>query len=532
MSEICATCGQDHDLIRETCRRSLFATARILCQFSDMVPHFHGRLASWVENNIRTGNRKMLILSPRVVYKTSLLTIAGSVWLAINNPEVRILIVQASAKKVTEVMDALRNTFKSDVFVHYFPELVPGPGQRFNETEIELPHKGIYPEPTISARGINSTVVGGHYNVHILDDVIDENAAVSQVEMDRAIRWFKNSSPLYVNFVDAIRIVIGTRWAMQDLYQYILDGGTHAVWCTGPYVDERARLVGFDGDDGALLFPEKLNENAIEQYRQDLDIFFSYQILNVPVVEGLLRFGNSDIRYYNWISYGQSLKIQKEERSLDFNVDDMYVTLCVDPALGRTAESDEFAITVVGWLRSDALGFVLDEYHGRINPLEQAQKIVNMHKKWHPHICGIEAAGYQMALESIVKQMQNKDGYYFYVTPLTTSNRGTSNRNRTKGGGAKVIRIESLQPFFANEQVYMNRNHGAIIKQLLGFQPRPDGSTGLPHDDLIDSLAHHVRFWESNAKGRLSQFDDDDVEDWSHKDEFHQMAEYGLEGRT
>jgi hypothetical protein len=484
-----------------------------------MTPEFHGRLAAWVEKNIADNDNKMMVLAPRVVYKTSLLTIAMTLWLVINNPEVRILIVQASAEKVKEVMNAIKGTIKSWAFTHYFPELVPQKDDRFSEKAIELPRVGIYPEPTISARGVDSVITGGHYSVHLFDDVVDETAAWSEVDMERVVRWFRNSSPLFVNREKGIRIVVGTRWAMQDLYQHIIDSGNHRTWIVGPYLDDDARKLGFSGDDGALLFPEGLGNRTIEGYREEMgDVFFSYQILNRPVPEGLLRFHQEGIKYYNWRTYREVLVAEEE----DFAVNPMFLSMCVDPAIGKTAESDYFAITVCGWDRIKAKAFCFDFYEGRLDPRLQAMKIIEMHKKWKPNKTGIESVGYQFGLAAFVKEFMRQEEYFFWIEPLKPKQGAGKNK--------KSERIEGLQPFVMNGQMYFSRQHGPIIKQLLGFQPRPDGSTGLKHDDLIDSLAYHVPYWSGKPISHKPDYiDDDELEDWTTRDRGKTVAEYGLE---
>jgi len=487
-----------------------------------MTPDFHGRMAAWVERNLRFGNRKMMILAPRVVYKTSLLTIAMSLWLVINNPEVRVLIVQASAEKVKEVMNDLKKTITAWAFSHYFPELMPGSGDRFSEKGIELPRHGIYPEPTISARGVDSVITGGHYDVHIFDDVVDETTAFSETDMERVIRWFKNSSPLFVRRNEGIRIVVGTRWAMQDLYQYIIDRGGHETWIIGPYLDDPARRLGFSGDDGDLLFPEGLGHETIAGYLEDMeDIFFSYQILNKPVVEGLLRFRPDGIKYYNWVEYGHLLVAD----AVQYNVGNLFRTMCIDPSLGRTAESDEFAVTIFGWDRVTARGFLLGLSHGRIDPRLQAIKIMELHKKWKPHKTGIEHAGYQLALKSFTEEFMRQQNYFFWIDPLKPK--------QGAGKSNKSTRIEGLQPYVMNGQIYFTRDQGPLIKQMLGFQPRPDGSTGLKHDDLIDSASMHVPFWQGkHGQAKPEYADDDDIEDWTDRGGGQRVASYGLQGET
>lgn len=522
----CAVCGLDHEEIRKHARESLFFTARAICGFKDMTPGFHGRLAAWTEANIRTGNRKMMVLSSRVFFKTSLMCISMAVWLIINNPEVRILIMQQSQEKVREVMNAIRGILRGSTFTHYFPELVPRPHDRFSDHAIDVPRQGNYPESTISARGINSAITGGHFDVHILDDVIGQEQKDSDLEMQSAISWFKNSNPLFVDYLNGIRIVIGTRWALNDLYQYVLDLGNHAVWNVGCYWDSRAAQIGFPETEARSLFPERYPDEVLARMEAETEPdVWSFQYLNVPVVRGLKRFEREFFRYGKWIDYGRKFVAD----GLFYDVRQAVVSIMVDPAVGETAESDEFAVTVCGWWPRYADAAVLDYYHGRIQPVAQADKLISIYKKWKDFGCkpivGVEKGGYQAALIHFTLERQRQAQTYFYVEPIS------------HGGQRKVRRIESLQPFYANKQVIHLGDCGALESQLLGFQPRADGSTGLLHDDIIDSLAYHPKYWKGvNYVAKPDPNASQDLEDWledeTQKNEGKVIPVYGLETTT
>src|SRR5574343_471647 len=525
-AKVCSVCGLDHEEIRQKARESLFFTARAICGFKDMSTGFHGRLAGWAEQNIRTGNRKMLVLASRVFFKTSLMCIAMVIWLIINNPEVRILIMQQSQEKVREVMNAIRGILRGNTFSHYFPELVPRAHDRFSDHAIDVPRQGNYPESTVSARGINSAITGGHFDVHILDDVIGQEQKDSELEMQSSISWFKNSNPLYVDYLNGIRIVIGTRWALNDLYQYVMDRGNHAVWNVGCYWDQRAAAAGFPEGPTRSLFPERYPDEVLAKMESDTEAdVWSFQYLNIPVVAGLKRFEREHFRYGKWAEYGKRFVVG--DRTYDIH--GAVVTMMVDPAVGETAESDELAVTVCGWWPRYADAAVLDHYHGRITPVAQADKLIGMYKKWKDFGCkpivGVEKGGYQAALIHFTVERQRQAQTYFYVEPIS------------HGGQRKVRRIEALQPYYANHQVIHLGDCGALESQLLGFQPKADGSTGLLHDDIIDSLAYHVKHWRGvNYAAKSDPNEGQDLqewlENWTEKTKAETKPAYGLATTT
>lgn len=518
MSQECS-CGHDHEQIRAMCKKSLFFTARFLGGFDKMTVDFHGRLANWVESHLRSNNRRLMVLTSRIFYKTSLLTKAGVLWFIINRPDVSILIMQASAQKATDVMNHISLLLHSERFAHYFPELVPDKTCRDNSEEIDVPTHPAH-APTISARGINSKVTGGHYDIHILDDIIDETIMESEIEMERAIRWFKGSAPLFTSGEHGIRIVIGTRWSLNDLYQYVKDAGTHQVWELGCYSDDRSGLMGFEIPHGQSLFPEQYPNKVLDVIREDMNdsVFFSYQFLNIPIVPGLKRFTDEMIHYFNWVEYGKRIVIDGQP----YSISDFDVSITVDPSLGATSESDLFAVVVAGWSRRNAIGVILDVFADRLDPTDQAAKVFDTWKKWNSfgykvqHV-GIERAGYQWALASWVKELQRQRDAYFWIQPLDP------------GGQRKTKRIDSLQPYFKNGQIYVQRSQGDLIKQLIGYQPKADGSTGLKHDDIIDALAYHTTWWlGSTVRPRAPEATEEDLEDWTTRPQPKDNSLYGL----
>ena len=88
----CPKCGPHHETWREAFKKSLFLTAKILCGFNkshyeaEPSEEFHLPMCEWIENNIRDGNRRLLVMVPRDHLKTSVITIGSTIWMLINNP--------------------------------------------------------------------------------------------------------------------------------------------------------------------------------------------------------------------------------------------------------------------------------------------------------------------------------------------------------------------------------------------------------------------------------------------------------------
>ena len=499
---ICEGCGKDHEEVRSACRRSLFATARILCGFNDLSLNLHLKLCNIIEENVAKFILRILVLLPRGHLKSSLLTIAMTIWAIINNPDVRILLVQASGKKSTDNMNIISNILLGSRFTHFFPEIIPEKRDRWNRNEIEVSRKANFPEATVSARGVTSKIVGGHYDIMILDDVIDETIAESDTEMERVISWFQVCEPLFVIPSQGIQIILGTRWRADDLYQHILDTGEHFVIESGAHVDERSEKYGFN-ERGKPIWPERFPEEELTKIRRrtNNDWFYFCQYENNPINEEVRRFRQQDIQFFNWIDPGKIIAVGEEKINVEHDLDR---TTTVDPSVGEGKSADEAAITDCGNDRRGRV-FVLDAWSGRVNPIVLIDKIFEHWETWKPRVVGIESNSFQKALKYFVNQEQIKRGKFFPVDELQT------------GGKSKQVRIEGLSPYFQNKQVYLQRSHQKLIKQLLTF---PDCLT--THDDLVDALAYQPKYWHLSVEEKV------DPDEIKLEDEEIESRYYGL----
>lgn len=503
-SKVCSVCGLDHDLVRQRCRESLFVTASILCGFKDLTPRLHGYVAKWVEENIRSGRRRMMLVLPRGHLKSSIVTVAGSIWMVVNNPNVRILVVQASGTMAERFGELFDNIFHSAAFLHYFPEIVPDRPKRWNKSEMEVNRTGIFQEATITLAGINTKVVGGHYDVQLLDDLLEETTAESDSENERVIRWLKNADPLFVIPGRGVQIIVGTRWRKDDVIQYVKDNTGYEILEAGCRKDKRSQWV-CDVALGEPIWSERFSEKELSDIKDLMGPWsFSCQYDNSPEDEGLRRFGAADFMYYRWKVPHEVVALEEEE----VPVSSMVRTMTVDPSMGESKSADEAAIVVSGMDRKKRK-VVLDIWSGRVTPIGLIEQMFRLQNLWKPQSgVGIEEVAFQKALQYFLRQEMTKRDIHFPVYGLKS------------GGKAKTVRIASLSPFFKNKEVYISMGHSDLRKQLLDF---PDNK----HDDIIDALAYHVPKW----RGTVSEEEQNDVIP-EERDEDETGASYYLKCST
>lgn len=107
----------------------------------------------------------------RGFFKTSILTEAHTVWLVVNNPNIRILIISFSLEVAKKPLAAIRNTFiGNEDFRYFFREFCPKPNK---ENKIEwgtseaftIPNRSKnLKEPTVMCVGVGTNITGLHFD--------------------------------------------------------------------------------------------------------------------------------------------------------------------------------------------------------------------------------------------------------------------------------------------------------------------------------------------------------------------------------
>jgi hypothetical protein len=92
------------------------------------------------------------------------------------------------------------------------------PGWR--EQSITIPTRTKHlKEPSIQTGGIDAPVTGGHYDLIIVDDLMDESNSMTEAQCNKAVTHLKTLYPILEP--DGQMIVIGTPWSHMDIYAHI-----------------------------------------------------------------------------------------------------------------------------------------------------------------------------------------------------------------------------------------------------------------------------------------------------------------------
>jgi predicted phage terminase large subunit-like protein len=457
------------DAWRTKSRDSLFFFARAILGFKDLDPEIHGPLCRALEKC--EDITRLMVTFPRTWFKSTVCSIAYPIWRSINNPEIRILIVQNSFSNACKKLGAIKSIFeKNDLFKALFPEILPVPGETWTRECLKVNRKSAHPEGTFEAAGVGTATTSRHYDEIIEDDTIapkkDDMTGVIQqptaADIEKAIGWHRQCHPLLIHPTKSRIIIVGTRWAEGDLQGWIMENSPEYV--------KFSRSI-YENDLGEAVRPEsgghivwgRFNEEVAKAIERDEGPYmFACLYMNTPTAAINQVFSRSWMKYYEEIKHR-----------------DMVYCTSVDLASAKKEESSDPDYTVVLTCAVSAKYneiYVVHYTRGRFDPGETINAVFDHVRAYKPLEVIVESIGYQRTLNYWMRKRMKFHNLLFYI-------------NELKGlTGSKVDRIRGLQPYFSNGQIFLKARMTEIEQELLAF---PKGR----HDDLVDALSMQIKFW-------------------------------------
>jgi len=421
----------------------------------DINDSLHKDLATWVTDN--RGKRR-LILIPRGHLKSSLITVGYALWKIAQDPNVRILISNATYSMATNFLYQIKNVLqRNDKFKELFGDLAQD-ADSWRENQIIVSKQGWRAkEPTITVYGVGGSLTGQHYDVILLDDVVNRDTITTKEQIDKTKNFYKDC--LDVLEPGGELIAIGTRWHQSDLYGWILDPDNGIINSFATYIK-----TAYEGEweEGRIIFPEKFTWKHLSQLkREEGPTHFSAQYMNDPVPEESATFKKYMFQYYD----------PDDLRGLKVN---NFVT--VDPAISESKESDYNALVVIS-VTEDNRWYIREIVREKFTPSQLMDEIFFLYEKYRPLEIGIELIAFQKTLQYILEDEMRKRNRYLPRKELKPDN-----------NEPKELRIKGLEPRYAAGTVYHLKEDGRnnidyLEDELLRF---PKGK----HDDIIDALAY------------------------------------------
>lgn len=472
-----------NEAIKSEISKSLYWFDKIALGYDKMELHAHWQLCEFIEgrysdNKERSGNRFKLVLMPRNSFKTSVVTVGYPIKKIVENPNIRILIANATFDNAKKFLSEIKGHFeKNEILRALYGDFVSKDSWTKEEITISQRTKNLK-EPTISTAGIGVGTTGMHYDLIILDDLVNEKNITSRDMMEQVINYYKEAiTQLDPN---GVAVVIGTIWHFADLYNHVIEKEKHRF-------DVFRRAAYFD--DGKLLFPEILSEQFLQEQRMSLGTArFSCQYLNEAIDSEDAVFKREWFRYYSINNEGvfKPDELDENESKRDYyKSHSMYWYMTIDPAVSEDKGADYTGIVICAVDPDDRKYVVLAEQY-KLNPHDLVEKIIELIKTYPIKEIGIETAASQITLKFSLYKRMKEEQRMIMITELPSV--------WTK---SKYQRVLSLQPVFEFKEIYLKQGMFKLEEQLLGV-----GSEGFKtrHDDIIDAFANQTRLWRKPPK--------------------------------
>jgi len=405
---------------------------------------FHREWLRLFENN-----NFISLLAPRGHGKTTI--VAGYIlWKIVTNPDIRILIVTINQDKANEMMTFVQSNLANN------DDLIELYGQQKGYSEWSRDTLRVYKaspthkEPTLKVLGVTSSMIGGHYDLIILDDVTDQKNSRTEMRRRDLVDWF-NKTLMPMLEPEGKIISIGTKWHQADIHSYFQKLSNYSCKTYKAIIEEPSE----QNKEGKVLWPSRWSFEKLNEIRKTYgNTTFMMQYQNEYISDEM-----SPIKY-DWV---QNAIDRYTSPQLPFKT---YIG--IDLA-SSGEENDYFALTVVAV--KDNFIYVIDGYRDHITLSKQIDIILNYYKKWNPIKIGIEQAAQQkMIIEDIVEKQPTLP-----IIPIKSS-----------AASGKMERVQRLSVFFETGRIVLNPSLVQWIDELISF---PKGA----NDDTVDSVAFAIQ---------------------------------------
>ena len=161
-----------------------------------------------------------------IVHNSSSLLVPLAAYCIGRDPNTRIKVVTNDDDSASKRVATVGKILETPAYRSVFPGVRPG--NRWTGHEVYVERTGQAIDPTIQARGIFTTGIGGRADVELFDDIVDQKNAANAIQRSRVMdlaeqTWLSRLEP------DGNVLGIGTVWHNGDAYHHWMQ---QPGWCT------------------------------------------------------------------------------------------------------------------------------------------------------------------------------------------------------------------------------------------------------------------------------------------------------------
>jgi hypothetical protein len=175
--------------------------------------------ARWFQ--LQIDNRQTLVLAPRGHGKSTICTIAYSLWKLFDDRDTRILVVSNTADQAEALVGEIKTQLENNEKL--WPFFGNCRGEPWRADKFTLAGRTrICKEASVTAIGVEGAIISRHYEVIILDDVVDEENSRTLNARRKLKSWHAKVLLPCLQPGGEIHM-LGTRYHPHDLYGEMMD---------------------------------------------------------------------------------------------------------------------------------------------------------------------------------------------------------------------------------------------------------------------------------------------------------------------
>lgn len=418
---------------------------------------------------------RRLWLWSRGFFKTSLITESHSIYLILNNPNIRILLGSNTISVAEDMLRNIKNHFTNNISLrHFFKEFCPvpntvgkiefGTSQDFTVACRTIARK----EPTMMVAGVGTNLTGLHFDYMKLDDLVTKDSVTNDSQLQASKDYYASLRHLFDKAAVPREDVVGTIYHFNDLYCVLRKSGLF----TESFIPARTR--------GEAVFPERLPDNKLDELISDPSVGpyqFQTQYMLNPVNPAEAKFKEEWLKEYQNVPEGLAQYI------------------CVDPA-STTKKKSDYTVLERWGVDDKGTHYLLEGIRDKFTAFQRIDALFAMvgrsrNLKWVKY----EVIGGRHGDLEVIEERKKEKRIYFNI-------------KETKATAAsKVDRIEQrlVGQYYAGKillpqnMYFISKYDGKVYDfvQLLKLEYLQFPFT--EHDDILD--CHAQMFEEQLAKG-------------------------------
>lgn len=445
----------------------------------------HNELCGIIENAIgdcsfTSGGQKLVMIGvPRGSLKTTITAENVPCVVLTKNHNARVLTTAFRYDVAQKRLAAARWHFEQNKEFHrryggpeeWVPQFRERPWS--NEQMVVMTRNTSLIDPSIAAAGTDRSMVGGHFDLIIADDLVNDINSRTKDQRDKVYDYIQDLYPMLEP--NGAIIMIFTRWHTDDAYGRIIrldEAREHRR--EEPFWQKVIRGC-YDGP-GGYYYPDRLGQSELDNLKARLTARkFAAQYLLQPIADEDKTFNMDRARQVAFTfeprQFGGVVTVSKwANERLPVSTTGFW-----DPAGPKKGgkRADSHGITVTGMDPLRRL-WVQEAEEIKTTAVEIVDRWCKLIVYYHISVMGIEDTGMQTLWFDLLKAELTNRG----IAPPTFVELST-------GNVPKEMRIELvLQPLWDRGSIILKPEQHLLYEQIDGFSP-----AGEEHEDVLDSLA-------------------------------------------